>query len=217
MTNPGSIRRRVSAERRRAMRQASMERVIELAQELDVRDEGSARHCQTVARYAKRIARELGLAEDVVQSIHLAGLLHDVGKTAIPTPILAKPGPLNESEWREMRRHPRIGAEILGDAGLEDVREWVHAHHERPDGTGYPRGLRDRQIPLEAKILAVADAYEAMTTDRVYRAAIGPKQAVAELSDNVGAQFDARVVEAFIAVLDREAGAVVEETLREAV
>ena len=199
------------------MRRASMEHVIELARELDLRDEGSARHCQTVARYAKRIARELGLPEHVVQAIHLAGLLHDVGKIAIPTPILAKPGPLSESEWREMRHHPQIGAEILADAGLEDVREWVLAHHERPDGSGYPRGLPDGQIPLEAKILAVADAYEAMTNDRIYRDAIGPERAFAELRENTGTQFDATVVEAFVAVLEREGGVVAEESLREAV
>jgi putative nucleotidyltransferase with HDIG domain len=217
MATSGSIRRRVSAQRRRAMRQASTERVIELAQELDVRDEGSARHCQTVARYAKRIARELDLPEHVCHSIHLAGLLHDVGKVAIPTPILSKPGPLTESEWDEMRHHPRIGAEILGDAGLEDVRDWVLAHHERPDGRGYPRGLSDEEIPIEAKILAVADAFEAMTTDRIYRKAMEPAAAVAELLENVGTQFDGKVVEAFIAVLDREGGVVVDASLREAV
>jgi putative nucleotidyltransferase with HDIG domain len=217
MANPGSIRRRVSAQRRRAMRRASMEQVIELAQELDVRDEGSARHCQTVARYAKRIARELDLPEHVCTSIHLAGLLHDVGKVAIPTAILSKRGPLNDLEWAEMRHHPRIGAEILGDAGLEDVRDWVLAHHERPDGKGYPRGLSDEEIPIEAKILAVADAFEAMTTDRIYRKAMEPSAAVAELLENVGTQFDGKVVEAFIAVLDRDGGVVVDASLREAV
>jgi len=181
-----------------------MERVIEIAKELDRRDEGTARHCQTVASYAEAIARELDLPDHVVESVHLAGLLHDVGKIAIPGSIVSKPGPLSEDEWIEMQNHPRIGAGILDDAGLEDIREWILAHHERPDGEGYPRGLRDDEIPLEAKILAVADSYEAMTNDRCYRSSIGRERAVAELRSHAGTQFDDVVVDAFIAVLDRD-------------
>jgi HD-GYP domain-containing protein (c-di-GMP phosphodiesterase class II) len=103
-----------------------------------------------------------------------------------------------------MQSHPRIGAEILEDAGLEDIREWILAHHERPDGGGYPRGLSDEDIPIEAKILAVADAYEAMTNDRCYRRSIGRDRAVAELRRHAGSQFDAGVVEAFVLVLERD-------------
>jgi putative nucleotidyltransferase with HDIG domain len=188
---------------RRSILAGSMERVIAIAQELDRRDEGTARHCQTVACYAEAIARELGLAEQAIESVRLAGLLHDVGKIAIPGSIVAKPGPLDDDEWIEMQSHPRIGAGILEDAGLEDIREWILAHHERPDGEGYPRGLRDDEIPLEAKILAVADAYEAMTNDRCYRSSIGRDRAVAELRRHAGSQFDVVVVEAFIAALER--------------
>jgi putative nucleotidyltransferase with HDIG domain len=181
-----------------------MERVIAIAEELDLRDGGTARHCETVARYAEAIARELGLAEHVCESLRLAGLLHDVGKVGVPRSIVRKPGPLSDEEWAAMRDHPRIGATILDDAGLEDIREWVLAHHERPDGEGYPRRLSDAEIPLEAKILAVADAYEAMTVDRCYRRGIGRDLAVAELRSNAGAQFDAAVVEAFVLVLERD-------------
>ena len=163
-----------------------MGRVIGIAQQLDVRDEGTARHCQTVACYAEAIARELELDEGAVESVRLAGLLHDVGKIGISDSIVAKPGPLDDAEWIEMQNHPRIGASILDDAGLEDIREWILAHHERPDGRGYPRGLRDQEIPLEARILAVADAYEAMTNDRCYRRAIGRDRAVAELRSRAG-------------------------------
>jgi putative nucleotidyltransferase with HDIG domain len=180
-----------------------MERVIAIAEELDLRDAGTARHCETVARYAEAIARELGLAEHVVESLRLAGLLHDVGKVGIPRSIVRKPGPLSAEEWDAMRDHPRIGADILEDAGLEEIREWVLAHHERPDGAGYPRRLSDDQIPLEARILAVADAYEAMTVDRCYRRGIGRDLAIAELRRNGGTQFDMAVVEAFVAVLVR--------------
>jgi putative nucleotidyltransferase with HDIG domain len=189
---------------RRPVRLEAMARAVEIAEELDLRDEGTARHCQTVACYAEAIARELELAWEVVEAVRLAGLLHDVGKIGIPGSILAKPGPLTSEEWIEMQRHPRIGAGILEDAGLEEIREWILAHHERPDGEGYPRGLTDAEIPLEAKILAVADAYEAMTNDRCYRDSIGRERAVAELRRHGGRQFDEVVVEAFIAVLRRD-------------
>jgi putative nucleotidyltransferase with HDIG domain len=188
----------------RLRRSAAMQHAIAIAKELDLRDAGTARHCQTVACYAEAIARELRLAEEVVESVRIAGLLHDVGKIGVARSIVAKRGPLSKHEWLEMRHHPRIGADILGDAGLQEVREWILAHHERPDGAGYPRGLRGSEIPLEAKILAVADSYEAMTNDRCYRDAIGRERAVAELRIHKGTQFDAVVVEAFIRVLERD-------------
>jgi putative nucleotidyltransferase with HDIG domain len=189
---------------RRSTAVTSMQNVIEIAAELDLRDAGTARHCETVACYAQAIARELRLPEDVVESVRLAGLLHDVGKVGVPREIVRKRGPLTDDEWIEMQDHPRIGADILEDAGLEQIRQWVLAHHERPDGRGYPRGLDDDEIPLEAKILAVADAYEAMTNDRCYRASIGRDRALAELRRNAGRQFDELVVEAFIVVLERD-------------
>ena len=116
---------------------------------------------------------ELGIDEDRVQRIRLAGILHDIGKIGVPDSILCKPGPLTTEEMDQMRRHPELGARILSSSELDDVREWILAHHERPDGTGYPKGLTGDEIPIEAAILAVADAYEAMTSDRVYRMAIG--------------------------------------------
>jgi len=181
-----------------------MEWVIEIAQELDLRDAGTGRHCETVACYAESIARELHLSEEQTRSVRLAGLLHDVGKIGIDGSIVGKPGPLSTPEWLAMRAHPRIGADILENAGLAEIREWVLAHHERPDGAGYPRGLRADEIPLEAKILAVADSYEAMTNDRCYRDSIGRERAVGELRRHAGTQFDRAVVEAFIRVLERE-------------
>jgi putative nucleotidyltransferase with HDIG domain len=189
---------------RRAPATADAMRVIEIAEELDLRDEGTARHCQTVACYAEAIARELDLEEEVVEAVRLAGLLHDVGKIGVAGAIVAKRGPLDAREWVEMQEHPRIGASLLEDAGLDDeIRDWILAHHERPDGTGYPRGLTGVEIPLEAKILAVADAYEAMTNDRCYRIGIGADRALAELRRHAGRQFDEVVVEAFVAVLAR--------------
>jgi putative nucleotidyltransferase with HDIG domain len=169
-----------------------------------MRDTGTARHSQTVGRYCELMGRELGLSRDRIERMRLAGLLHDIGKIGVPDSILAKPGPLSDEEYEQMRKHPEIGARILGGSGLDDIRSWVLAHHERPDGRGYPKGLRDSEIPLEAKLLAVGDSYEAMTSDRVYRKAIGIDAARDELIRFRGSQFDPRVVDAFIRALDRE-------------
>jgi putative nucleotidyltransferase with HDIG domain len=175
--------------------------LVSLAEALDLRDTGTADHSRTVGRYCAMIAAELGLAAEHVKRVEVAGILHDIGKIGLPDAILQKPGPLGKTELAEIRTHPEIGAQILGVRGLEDLREWVLAHHERPDGTGYPHRLADEDIPLEAKILAVADAYEAMVADRVYRVGVDERAARAELLRCAGEQFDARVVAAFLTAL----------------
>ena len=119
------------------------------------------------------MARELGLDEERVDRVRLAGVLHDIGKIGISDRVLTKPGPLDQTEWQEMYTHPEIGARLLSRPEFADLREWILAHHERPDGLGYPHGIGEDRIPIEARILAVADAYEAMTADRCYRPAIG--------------------------------------------
>jgi diguanylate cyclase (GGDEF)-like protein/putative nucleotidyltransferase with HDIG domain len=174
-----------------------------LAETLDMRDVGTARHSQTVGRYAEEIARTLGVPETHVERIRAAGVLHDIGKLGVADAVLKKPGKLTDEEWAEMRRHPELGARILDHANLRDISAWVLAHHERIDGRGYPHGLAGDVIPLEARILAVADAYEAMTADRAYRAALGHEAAQQELRDGSGTQFDPEVVAAFLTVLTR--------------
>jgi putative nucleotidyltransferase with HDIG domain len=186
---------------------AQLATVLGLAEALDMRDTGTAKHSQTVGRYCELMARELALPRQRVERVRIAGVLHDIGKIGVPDSILCKPGPLTHDEYEQMRKHPEIGARILGGADLDDIRGWILHHHERPDGRGYPEGLTGVQIPLEAKILAVGDAYEAMTSDRVYRRAIGEEAARRELEANAGKQFDPRVVRAFLAVLDRDAAA----------
>jgi diguanylate cyclase (GGDEF)-like protein/putative nucleotidyltransferase with HDIG domain len=181
--------------------------VLNLAQALDLRDTGTARHSETVGRYSEIMARRLGLSRERVDRIRIAGVLHDIGKIGVADSILQKPGPLTPEEFEHMRNHPEIGARILGGVGLDDIRRWIIAHHERPDGNGYPRGLAGDAIPLEARILAVADAYEAMTSDRVYRRAIGVDAAHRELRAGAGTQFDAQVVAAFLEALHAEAEA----------
>ena len=150
------------------------------------------------------MAAELEMDEDRVQRLRLAGILHDIGKIAVPDSILNKPGPLTDDEWVQMRRHPELGARILSSRELDDVRRWILAHHERPDGAGYPKGLKAEEIPLEASIVAVADAFEAMTADRVYRPGMHPDAAREELLDNAGSQFSEDVVYALLRALDRE-------------
>jgi putative nucleotidyltransferase with HDIG domain len=177
--------------------------VLVLAEAVDLRDAGSAAHSETVGRYAELIASELGLPAERVERVRLAGVLHDIGKVGVPDGVLQKAGPLDEAEWAEVRKHCELGARLLGGAGLEDVGAWVLSHHERPDGQGYPAGLRADEIALESRILAVADSYEAMVADRCYRPGIGAEPARAELESAAGTQFDADVVAAFLRCLDR--------------
>ena len=173
---------------------------LRLAEALDIRDAGTAAHSQTVARYAEGTARALGLSPERCERVRYAGLVHDVGKIGVDDAILCKPGALDAAEEAEMRKHPEVGARILAGSDLSDISSWVVAHHERPDGTGYPLGLARDEIPLEALIIGVCDAYEAMTNDRPFRAAMPPVAAQNELIRGVGRQFDAAVVHAFLSV-----------------
>jgi putative nucleotidyltransferase with HDIG domain len=178
--------------------------VVGLAEALDIRDTGTGEHSRTVARYAASMARRMGLDDARVERVELAGLLHDVGKIGISDRVLTKPGPLDEEEWQQMRTHPQIGARLLSRPEVADLRGWVVAHHERPDGRGYPFGLSGDEIPLEARILAVADSYEAMTADRVYKRAMAHAAARAELLACAGTQFDGDVVEVFLEAMVAE-------------
>ena len=189
------------AGRRNIEAQAHLATVLSLAEALDQRDSYTARHSQTVGTLSELMAIELGLDEAKVQRVRLAGILHDIGKIGVPDSILCKPGPLTSAEYHQMKRHPELGARILSSEELADVREWILAHHERPDGTGYPKGISDDEIPLEAAILAVADAYEAMISDRVYRPGRPPEEAQQELRRCTGTQFEPDVVEALLHAL----------------
>ena len=188
------------------MRQQSEElllaAVMLLAEAVDLRDAGTASHSRTVGIYARNTAKALGIAEERLDRIHAAGVLHDLGKVGIADAILLKPGALTAEEWTEMRRHAEIGARILEHAGMNEIAGWVRAHHERLDGKGYPLGLSADQIALEARILAVADAYEAMTADRPYRTAMAHAAAREELLRCAGTQFDPAVVTAFLTIIE---------------
>ena len=159
-------------------------------------------HARTVARYSAAIAAELGFGRAAIERVRLAGLLHDVGKLLVPAAVVGKAGPLDDEEWALMRRHPELGAELLGGPGLGDVREWVLAHHERPDGRGYPFGAAGDEIPMQARVVSVADAFDAMTAARCYKPAFSAATAVRELRRGAGSQFDPAVVAVMERVLD---------------
>jgi HD-GYP domain-containing protein (c-di-GMP phosphodiesterase class II) len=151
---------------------------------------------------ADEVARHLDLAPHVVEQVRQAAQLHDIGKMAIPTSILNKTGQLNDEEWKFVRRHTIVGERILNAApALADVALLVRASHERHDGAGYPDALTGEQIPIGSRIIAVCDAFDAMTSDRPYRLAMSPHDALAELQRCSGTQFDPIVVSAFQAVL----------------
>ena len=174
--------------------------LLTLAEALDMRDWGNAAHCHRVARFAELTARELGLPPGAVERLRIAGMLHDVGRVGMPDELFRKSGPLNDEDWAFVRSHPEVGARMVETTEFGDIGSWILAHHERPDGRGYPEGLQAEEVPLEASILAVADAYEAMTSDRSYRPAFDAEQASLELRRGAGSQFDEAVVEAFLRV-----------------
>lgn len=169
---------------------------------LDARDRYTAGHSTAVAIYARDIAKRMGLDEDQQKLIHLAGLVHDIGKVGLPAGLLEKPGALTLEERRDMERHAVIGEEILRNVeDYDEIAAVVRSHHERVDGTGYPDRLEEEAIPLLARIIAVADAYNAMTSDRPYRDAMPSRVARLRLAQAVESQFDTSVVAAFEAIL----------------
>jgi len=204
--NPERARSRTeSTLRAQASHEGYLGSVLALATAMDARDPSTHAHSATVSGYAAAIATRLGLGGDTVEEVRIAGLLHDIGKVGVSDGVLHKPDRLSAGEMREMKRHPEIGANILVHPELASARTWVLQHHERPDGRGYPAGLADPDITLEALILGVADAYEAMTSDRPHRRALSHTAVREELEAGRGTQFDARVLDAFLAHLDDDA------------
>jgi diguanylate cyclase (GGDEF)-like protein/putative nucleotidyltransferase with HDIG domain len=173
-----------------------------LAQAVDARDTYTGSHSERVSELAARLATRLGLDAEQVELTRLAGSLHDLGKLAIPEEILRKAGELTDSERLVLQRHPQIGFRMLDSLGVDPVAEIVLHHHERWDGAGYPGGLRGEDSPLGARIIFVVDAYDAMTSDRVYRARLSHEEALVELRRCSGTQFDPLIVEAFAEELE---------------
>jgi len=182
-----------------------------LSQAIDAKDGFTRGHADRVSRIAGAIARELGLAEKQIDEIELAGLLHDIGKIGVEDRVLMKPTRLDPDETELMRRHPIYGASILEpSAALRPLVPIVLHHHENFDGSGYPEGLKGEDIPIGSRIMIVADAYEAMTSDRIYRKAIGHESAMEQLNKYKGGQFDPRIVRALHEVVRKRGPAAFE-------
>lgn len=178
--------------------------IYALAATVDAKDHYTYGHSRKVSEYAVAIAEELGLPLEKLEIIRVSGLLHDIGKIGVPDSVLNKQEPLTEKEWEPIKAHTQLGVDILRHIGdLSDCLPAIIYHHERYDGCGYPSGLKGDTIPLESRILAVADAYEAMTSPRVYRKRLTSAEAIKELKTNSGTQFDPHVVEAFCRVLEK--------------
>ncbi len=179
-----------------SMRGKTINAIISTLHEKSPREEA---HSRIVSDLCQQIGEALGLSEDDIKELKVVGLLHDIGKIAIEESTLSKPEKLTDVEWEEVKRHPEIGYRILSTVNeTSAMAEYVLAHHERWDGKGYPKGLRQTEIPLQSRIIAIADAYEAMTSGRNHKNAISQKEVIVELTDNAGTQFDPVLVKVFI-------------------
>lgn len=187
------------AEQAVRIRASFLSAITALAYALEAKDEYTRGHSQRVADIAVAIAKEMRLPQGIIDKIKLAGLVHDIGKIGVRESILNKPGSLTDGEFQDIQKHPEVGEHILSPlAGNEEILRLVRGHHERYDGSGYPDRLKDYQIPLGARILAISDAYEAMTSERPYRKAMNNEVACAEIERGRGTQFDPEVGNAFL-------------------
>jgi HD-GYP domain-containing protein (c-di-GMP phosphodiesterase class II) len=169
---------------------------------LDAKDEVTEGHCERVAKLTVQLARQMGIEDQALVDIERGALLHDVGKIGVPDAVLKKPKALNDLEWEAMRKHPLLAGLMVSKIGfLEGALPILLYHHERYDGQGYPFGLAGDAIPLEARVFMVIDAYDAMTSDRPYRAAMSHHEAMTEIASHNGKQFDPDVVRAFAALM----------------
>jgi HD-GYP domain-containing protein (c-di-GMP phosphodiesterase class II) len=189
----------LSVARATALEEAYLQTAGALAAAVEARDAYTGGHVERVRLWSVAVGRVLGWQADELRQLEFGAVLHDIGKIGVPDAILLKPGPLDEQEWLSMRRHPEIGAQLMKRAAfLDGASAGAEFHHERYDGKGYPRGLAGDAIPIVARVVAVADAYDAMVTTRPYRAALPEDAAMKELRRGAGTQFDPLMVEAFL-------------------
>lgn len=168
---------------------------------LDAKDKYTHGHSTRVTLYSLALAKALNLPDDLLEEIETAGLLHDIGKIAIPEKILLKPGKLSPEEYEIIKTHPELGEKLVqGIEKLKIISNWLKSHHERYDGKGYPDGLAGEQIPISARIITIADTYDAMTSDRAYRSALPHEIAIDEIKRCAGSQFDPKLAQIFISI-----------------
>jgi diguanylate cyclase (GGDEF)-like protein/putative nucleotidyltransferase with HDIG domain len=180
------------------LKAVGLNKIYALAAGVDARDHYTYRHSRNVSKYAVDMGKTLGLSAVEIERLRIAGLLHDIGKIGISDSTIRKPGPLDEEEWKMMRKHSELGATIVSHMPeLVDCAPAIRHHHEQYDGSGYPSGLKGEGIPLEARIIAIADAYDTITTPRSYRQMVSPQEALEELRSSANTQFDPLLVETF--------------------
>jgi len=173
-----------------------------LVSALELKDSYTSGHSESVSRYAVALAKGLKLSPQEIDSIEVAAILHDVGKIGVQESILNKPEKLDDEEWKEVRRHPEFSYKILKEVNFPwKIKPLIYAHHERYNGKGYPAGLKGEKIPLGARILAVADTFAAMTSDRAYRKGLSKEVAIEELKRVAGTQLDPELVKVFVEML----------------
>ncbi|MGB9720176.1 MAG: HD domain-containing phosphohydrolase [bacterium] len=188
-----------------SLKQSYLDSIKTLVSAIEAKDPYTSGHSERVRKYALKIAKKLKLKPEQIEELDYAGYLHDIGKIGISDSLLTKPSPLTKEEYEMIKEHPRIGHNILKHAHhLAGACEIIRFEHERYDGNGYPNGLRKNEIPIGAKIIAVADAYDAMTTDRPYRKALTKKEAIQRLKESSGTQFDPKIVKVFLKILGSE-------------
>jgi len=176
-----------------------------IAESIEFKDPYTRGHCERIRRFSVSVAQEMKLSPADIKDMEIAALLHDLGKIGVPESILKKVEKLNDEDWKVIKKHPAIGAEILSSIKqFKSIVPIVRHHHERMDGKGYPDGLKADQIPLKSKIIAVCDAFDAMTSERVYRRGVSDEEAIEELKRNIGSQFDGSCVDAFINIYKRD-------------
>ena len=176
----------------------------DLATDIEMKDMYTEEHCKRIESLALLMGEKLRLSGGQIERLVNSAYLHDLGKTVVPYEVLSKPGKLTDEEWEHIRRHPVAGRQMLQDTFLSEVGSIIEQHHEREDGKGYPLGLTGKEISIEAKIITVADAYDAMTNDRPYRKALSKELAVAEIARLRGQQFSPEVVDAFLEVMQED-------------
>lgn len=195
------------------MKKQKTELILTLAKSIDSRDTFTANHSENVAKYALLISKEMRLPTERCDNIYIGGLLHDIGKIGIPESILSKPARLSGSEFENIKQHPKLGYEIvkyISDFKNSGIIDMVLYHHERYDGKGYPNGLKGEEIPLSARIISIADSFDAIISKRVYKSEMSLEYAMSEIEKNKGTQFDPQIADIFLNLLQREADSIIQ-------
>jgi putative nucleotidyltransferase with HDIG domain len=182
-----------------------MEAIFAFAKTIELKDHYTGEHVENTVKYATEIAKALGLSRDETELVKQAAMLHDLGKVGISENILLKKSKLTKKEFEEIKKHPQIGADIIRPIQyLRSIIPFIFYHHERWDGKGYPSGIKREEIPMGARIIALADVYQALTSDRPYRKAYPKKKAIEIIKSGAGTQFDPKIVDIFLKILNKE-------------